>query len=35
VTPLTRIEDRALQPGPIYRRARELYFKFAESARVV
>jgi branched-chain amino acid aminotransferase len=35
VTPLTRIEDRALQPGPIYRRARELYFKFAESARLV
>ena len=35
VTPLTRIEDRALQPGPIFRRARELYFKFAESARVV
>ena len=29
VLPVTRIEDRALQPGPIYRKARELYFDFA------
>ncbi|WP_371345230.1 branched-chain amino acid aminotransferase [Ancylobacter sp. IITR112] len=31
VTPVTRIEDRALQPGPVYRRARELYWEFAHS----
>jgi len=30
VTPCTRIEDREFQPGPIYRRARELYFEFAK-----
>ncbi len=29
VEPLTRIEDRELQPGPIFRKARELYFAFA------
>jgi len=29
VSPCTRIEDRELQPGPIYSRARELYFEFA------
>ena len=27
----TRFEDRKLQPGPIYRRARELYWDFAHS----
>jgi branched-chain amino acid aminotransferase len=27
--PITRIEDRHLQPGPIYARARELYWTFA------
>ncbi len=27
--PITRIEDRHLQPGPIYARARELYWAFA------
>ena len=27
--PLTRLDERRLQPGPIYRRARELYFEFA------
>jgi branched-chain amino acid aminotransferase len=31
VTPCTRFEARELQPGPIYRRARELYFQFTES----
>ncbi|WP_018389828.1 branched-chain amino acid aminotransferase [Ancylobacter sp. FA202] len=31
VTPVTRIEDRDLQPGPVYRRARELYWEFAHS----
>jgi branched-chain amino acid aminotransferase len=29
VTPVSRIEDRDLQPGPLYRRARELYWAFA------
>jgi branched-chain amino acid aminotransferase len=29
VSPITRIEDRALQPGPLYSRARELYWAFA------
>lgn len=29
VVPLTRIEDRDLQPGPVYTKARELYWRFA------
>jgi branched-chain amino acid aminotransferase len=29
VLPLTRIEERSLQPGPIFKRARELYWEFA------
>ena len=29
VLPFTRIEDRDLQPGPIYTRARELYWNWA------
>ncbi|HTO82324.1 MAG TPA: branched-chain amino acid aminotransferase [Methylomirabilota bacterium] len=29
VYPITRVEDRDLQPGPMYRRARELYWTFA------
>lgn len=29
VLPITRIGDRALQPGPTYRRARELYWDYA------
>jgi branched-chain amino acid aminotransferase len=29
VTPTTRIDDRALQPGRFFRRARELYWQFA------
>ena len=29
VSPVTRIETRALQPGPLYRRARDLYWAFA------
>jgi len=33
VTPVTRIEDRPLQPGPFYRRARQLYWDFAHSAK--
>jgi len=29
VIPVTKVDDRDLQPGPIYRKARELYFDFA------
>ncbi|MCS0501041.1 branched-chain amino acid aminotransferase [Ancylobacter mangrovi] len=29
VAPITRIEDRDLQPGPVYRKARELYWDYA------
>lgn len=31
IVPVTRIEDRELQPGPIAKRARELYWDFAHS----
>jgi branched-chain amino acid aminotransferase len=31
VTPVKRIETRALQPGPLYRRARQLYWDFAHT----
>jgi branched-chain amino acid aminotransferase len=31
VSPFTRIDERELQPGPYYRRARELYWAFAHS----
>jgi branched-chain amino acid aminotransferase len=27
--PITRVEDRELQPGPLFRRARELYWDYA------
>lgn len=30
VTPLIKIDDRTLQPGPLYRKARELYFQWAK-----
>ena len=33
VAPCTRIEGRNLQPGPLYSKARELYFAFAEAGR--
>ena len=33
VTPCTRFEEHALQIGPIYQRARELYYKFTENCR--
>jgi branched-chain amino acid aminotransferase len=33
VSPITRIDDRELAPGPFYRRARELYWKFAHATR--
>jgi branched-chain amino acid aminotransferase len=29
VLPITKVEDRHLQPGPIFTRARELYWQFA------
>ena len=29
VMPFTRIDDRNLQPGPVFRRARDLYWEFA------
>jgi branched-chain amino acid aminotransferase len=32
VAPVTRIDQRILQPGPIYRRARELYWEFAHAS---
>jgi branched-chain amino acid aminotransferase len=31
VQPVTRYEDRDLQPGPVYQRTRELYWDFAHS----
>jgi branched-chain amino acid aminotransferase len=31
VMPISRIDDRVLQPGPLYRKARELYWAFAHS----
>jgi branched-chain amino acid aminotransferase len=31
VVPITRIDSRPLQPGPFYRKARELYWEFAHS----
>ncbi|HET9717741.1 MAG TPA: branched-chain amino acid aminotransferase [Pseudolabrys sp.] len=29
VMPINRIDDRSLQPGPLYRKARELYWEYA------
>jgi branched-chain amino acid aminotransferase len=29
VSPVTRLDDRSLQPGPMYQRARALYWEFA------
>jgi branched-chain amino acid aminotransferase len=31
VVPVPRIGDRSLQPGPLYRKARSLYWEFAHS----
>ena len=31
VSPVTRLDDRNLQPGPVYSRARELYWEFAHA----
>ena len=33
VKPVNRIEDRELQPGPIFSRARELYWDFARQSK--
>jgi branched-chain amino acid aminotransferase len=33
VLPITRVEDRRFAVGPVYRRARELYWDFAGSQR--
>lgn len=33
VAPMTRIDDRILQPGPVYKKARALYWAFAHDAR--
>ena len=33
VSPITRIDDRMLQPGPFYRKARELYWAFAHAKK--
>ena len=32
VSPVVRIEERILQPGPVYRKARALYWEFAHAA---
>jgi branched-chain amino acid aminotransferase len=32
VLPVTRVERRDFQPGPVYRRAREMYWEFAHGA---
>lgn len=32
VMPVTRLNDTSFQPGPIYKKARELYFDYAHSA---
>jgi len=31
VLPITRIGKRSLQPGPLYRKARELYWAYAHA----
>jgi branched-chain amino acid aminotransferase len=31
VTPVNRIDGRDLQPGPLFRRARKLYWEFAHA----
>jgi branched-chain amino acid aminotransferase len=32
LSPITRIDDRHLAPGPFYRQARALYWNFAHTA---
>ncbi|HEY8139259.1 MAG TPA: branched chain amino acid aminotransferase, partial [Methylocystis sp.] len=33
VAPMTRIDTRELQPGPMYQKARALYWEFAHRKR--
>jgi branched-chain amino acid aminotransferase len=33
VSPVTRLDDRNLQPGPVYQRARALYWEYAHDGR--
>lgn len=33
VSPIVRIDGRSLQPGPVYRKARELYWEYAHTAQ--
>ncbi|MCC7046712.1 MAG: branched-chain amino acid aminotransferase [Alphaproteobacteria bacterium] len=33
VTPVTRVENRHLQPGPVFKRARELYWEYARAGK--
>jgi branched-chain amino acid aminotransferase len=33
LSPVTRLDDRNLQPGPVYQRARALYWEFAHDGR--
>jgi len=33
VMPITRIDDREMQPGPLFQQARELYWEFAHSGK--
>jgi branched-chain amino acid aminotransferase len=32
LSPITRIDERTLAPGPFYRQARQLYWDFAHSS---
>jgi branched-chain amino acid aminotransferase len=34
VAPVIRIDDRSLQPGPFYKKARKLYWEFAHAAKL-
>jgi branched-chain amino acid aminotransferase len=34
IRPVTQFEDRELQPGPIARRAKDLYFEYAQGFSV-
>ncbi len=34
VMPVTRIEDRELQPGPVAAKLRDMYMDFAKSSQV-
>jgi len=34
VLPITRIDDRSLQPGPVFAQAHALYFDYAKTAAV-